>query len=1095
MDTDNQLLERYANAGSESAFRELVQRRINLVHSAALRESHGNVPEAEDITQTVFTELARRASALTGHPALAGWLYTCVRQMAANFRRADIRRQRREQEAFTMNQSLGPDPTDSLWQEVRPVLDDVMHELDEGDRSAVVLRYFEGRNLKEIGLTLGLTESGARMRVERSLEKLRGLLSQRGVKSTASTLGAVLVSGAVMTAPSALASTVATSALTAAASGSATFTFAKVLSLAKTKTAAGAALVAALCAFLAWQSFRSRHAENPSGPGQITASASSSPAVNGAVVARSDPIPEVPAFTGSEAAPRMRLQLLDAQTSEPLPAAKLHLFYLLPDGRGKTIKRVTDGAGRLAVDIPQAPYKALNLFVAADGHVPMVTSWGFRREMPLEYTMRLEPGITIGGTVVDEAGRAVSGAKIKFDGPGNDMSLAENIQFGPDTPTETDAEGRWSCNMVPRSYTELGLVVTHSEYCETSATVHPGAPDAARFVVTLTRGASVAGMVQDSQGAPVNGATVREVRLNSEGEHSRTTDASGAFEFKHMKAGELVLAVQANGFAPAAQTIQLNQDSPDLRFTLGPGQLLHGRVVDEAGHPLTNVFVETTRRAIDKVKWSTNTDAEGRFEWKSAPAEPLLYSFLAEGFNRGYALSLQADGTEHEVKLTRFQPDKDTIQITGTAVDADTGNPLNEFKVMLGERTADGWGFPLSFFTTGKEGRFSVSLSAKSDHPGYQIQIENEGYVPAVSTNLLKKDGNQTLAFQLRLGSGPAGVVLLPGGDPAANASVLLCTSRGGVTLDGPAHVQSGINTTTYRTDTDAAGEFSLPAAISAQGVVVVHDQGYAEISPEDLASTVRVTLKPWGRVEGKLILDGRPVADATVIATSQACRYDDFGNRFPFVTIHLTAKTDSTGRFSFEKVPPGDCEIFQQQSFPGKPSSFYGSYGTSAVVTAGEVGQVLLGGGGRTITGKARLAGDTGKVAWQGVPVRLSLKFAHEPGARPRLSNYSSRDAFIQAMNNWDEMNRARKQFTTFCDSTGAFRLTDIPAGTYELAIRIQDSGRDSVAPHDITDPSPELSSVTREITVAEDQSKEPLDLGTLELVPQAKPTNASAQ
>src|SRR5437763_16244182 len=104
MNTDSQLLKTYAESGSESAFRELVERPINMVHSAAFRESRGNASQAEAITQAVFAELARRAAALVGHPALSRWLYTCVRRMTANARRADERRKRRKQEALTMNQ-------------------------------------------------------------------------------------------------------------------------------------------------------------------------------------------------------------------------------------------------------------------------------------------------------------------------------------------------------------------------------------------------------------------------------------------------------------------------------------------------------------------------------------------------------------------------------------------------------------------------------------------------------------------------------------------------------------------------------------------------------------------------------------------------------------------------------------------------------------------------------------------------------------------------------------------------------------------------------------------------------------------------------
>src|SRR5213594_3696712 len=197
MDTDTDLLRRYAEERSEDAFTELVRRHVDLVYSAALREARGDASLAEDITQAVFAELGRKATSLVRHPALAGWLYTCVRRMTANVRRAEDRRQRREQEAQTMNELSTSDPSESVWQQVQPVLDDAMHELSEVDRTAVVLRFFEDRSLKEVGLALGLNENAARMRVERALEKLRDLLSRRGAKSTASTLTAALAAGAV----------------------------------------------------------------------------------------------------------------------------------------------------------------------------------------------------------------------------------------------------------------------------------------------------------------------------------------------------------------------------------------------------------------------------------------------------------------------------------------------------------------------------------------------------------------------------------------------------------------------------------------------------------------------------------------------------------------------------------------------------------------------------------------------------------------------------------------------------------------------------------------------------------------------------------
>src|SRR5262249_53350697 len=192
-----------------------------------------------------------------------------------------------------------------------------------------------------------------------------------------------------------------------------------------------------------------------------------------------------------------------------------------------------------------------------------------------------------------------------------------------------------------------------------------------------------------------------------------------------------------------------------------------------------NTFAEVTRRDIDKVQWSTNADSEGRFEWDSAPQEAIAYSFLAEGFNESYGIKLQADGSEHEIKLTRKQTGKDTIQITGTVTDADTGQPLDDFKVTRCRVESD-WAVPLQFVTVGKNGRFTWSPSPGSLQTNYQIQVEKEGYLPARSADLSVNDGNQTLEFNLHKGTGPSGVVLRPGGEPAANATVYLCIPQAG---------------------------------------------------------------------------------------------------------------------------------------------------------------------------------------------------------------------------------------------------------------------------------------------------------------------------
>src|SRR5262245_39483852 len=131
MSEDAELLERYARDRSESAFSELIRRHVDLVYSASLRLVQGDAHRAQDVTQQVFTELARQAQRLTKHPVLSGWLYTTTRLMALRATRTERRRQAREQEVTVMNELLRDPDSGPDWQELRPVLDDAMHELNE----------------------------------------------------------------------------------------------------------------------------------------------------------------------------------------------------------------------------------------------------------------------------------------------------------------------------------------------------------------------------------------------------------------------------------------------------------------------------------------------------------------------------------------------------------------------------------------------------------------------------------------------------------------------------------------------------------------------------------------------------------------------------------------------------------------------------------------------------------------------------------------------------------------------------------------------------------------------------------------------------
>jgi RNA polymerase sigma factor (sigma-70 family) len=248
MTPDAELLATFARTNSEDAFAEMVKRHVNLVYSAALRQVNGDEHLAKDVSQTVFTDLARKSGSLARRESLSGWLYTSAHFAAAKIVRTETRRRDREENFMREAESSGTgiSPVQSAsglaeWENLRPLLDTAMHELKAADREAILLRYFENRQFAEVGAKLGLNENAARMRVERALEKLRAILARRGIAATA-TLTSVVSAHAVQLAPAGLATTLTTASLVSVGTG--TLTLLKIMTATKLKLAISVLVVA-----------------------------------------------------------------------------------------------------------------------------------------------------------------------------------------------------------------------------------------------------------------------------------------------------------------------------------------------------------------------------------------------------------------------------------------------------------------------------------------------------------------------------------------------------------------------------------------------------------------------------------------------------------------------------------------------------------------------------------------------------------------------------------------------------------------------------------------------------------------------------------
>jgi RNA polymerase sigma factor (sigma-70 family) len=212
MNEDAALLLRYVNEGSEESFRVLVQRHIDLVYGAAMRRTGGDPHRAAEISQQVFTSLARNARKLSRHPVLAAWLHVATRNAAHNLMNAEQRRRARES-AAALDPALSAPQSAVPWENLQPVLDAAIDELREQDRAVVVMRFLEQKAFGDIGRILQISDDAARVRTARALDKLRVELRRRGIDSTAAALSAVIVAHPMLAAPSGLALKIAATSL------------------------------------------------------------------------------------------------------------------------------------------------------------------------------------------------------------------------------------------------------------------------------------------------------------------------------------------------------------------------------------------------------------------------------------------------------------------------------------------------------------------------------------------------------------------------------------------------------------------------------------------------------------------------------------------------------------------------------------------------------------------------------------------------------------------------------------------------------------------------------------------------------------------
>ncbi len=255
---DFELLQRFARHGEQRAFADVVRRHLDLVFATALRKV-GDAGGAQEISQNVFSVLARKAWRFAPDDSLPAWLHKTALLESKFWLRGELRRRRREETAVQLGTTMKTSEDQPAFNALVPLLDDALLSLRENDRTALLLRYYERQSLRDVGAAFGVSEDTAQKRVRSALEKLAEFFTRRGYKTASVAAAAAALQHTATSASTTLVSTIVSAALQAAPPALVGLgaLLARLASLSRVQTAA---VCVALAAVPVWWQLNARHA-------------------------------------------------------------------------------------------------------------------------------------------------------------------------------------------------------------------------------------------------------------------------------------------------------------------------------------------------------------------------------------------------------------------------------------------------------------------------------------------------------------------------------------------------------------------------------------------------------------------------------------------------------------------------------------------------------------------------------------------------------------------------------------------------------------------------------------------------------------------
>ena len=298
----------------------------------------------------------------------------------------------------------------------------------------------------------------------------------------------------------------------------------------------------------------------------------------------------------------------------------------------------TDASGRAVLHVPREVL--LRHIIAAKPHVGLdyVVFWLDRgdrsRQLPQDHdqpvTMVLDGAHAIDLRVLDKVtDKPLPGTRVRL--PGLQKRGQEPLLVSRDVAGlngRTDEQGSISFSVIPTDVEHLLIaLISRPGYMSEQLRIDPNNPES-NATVRLDPVINFAGRVQDANGAPAEGATVRIIGRTYQGDsvdQRVQTGLNGEFETRATSGGYYSVVAEHGRMASKTHTVwmQAGERVQDLELVLRPMTRVFGRVtLAPNSHPVPNrdVWLDyDVAMPYPEIKRSVRTDDQGRYEFFAGP--------------------------------------------------------------------------------------------------------------------------------------------------------------------------------------------------------------------------------------------------------------------------------------------------------------------------------------------------------------------------------------------------------------------------------------------------------------------------------------------